>query len=272
MLIDTHCHLDMLPKWLEPPLSGDDAHGEIETILGRARAVGVGHVLNPGVTWDGLPGVLQVAERHPEVWAAVGIHPHEAGTWHEDSLDRLRALTRHPRVMAIGETGLDYHYETASRDAQIRAFRDQLTLARTCDLPVIVHTRDAENDTLEILKEAGPRAGVLHCFTGTRELATAAVATGFYISFSGIVAFKNSRDLREVARAVPMDRMLIETDAPFLAPPPHRGKRNEPTWVLHVAEALAQALDTDLETLARETTANAIRLFRFTERGQGGAA
>ncbi len=269
MLVDTHCHLDMLPRWLEPPLQGDAAHAEIASVLERARERGVGPVLNPGVTWAEMPGVVEVAERHADVWAAVGIHPHEAETWQDGSLDRLRELARHPRVMAIGETGLDYYYEHASRDAQIRAFREQLDLARERDLPVIIHTRDAEADTLDLLPEAGPAGGVLHCFTGTAELALAAVERGFMVSFSGIVAFKKSQDLREVARQVPLSYTLVETDAPFLAPPPHRGKRNEPTWVVHVAEALAEVHGVDLETLARVTTENARRLFRFTERTAG---
>jgi TatD DNase family protein len=271
MLVDTHCHLDMLPRWLEPPLQGDAAHAEIASVLERARARGVGPVLNPGVTWAELPGVLEVAERHPDVWAAAGIHPHEAETWLDGSRERLRAIAIHRRVMAIGETGLDYYYESASREAQIRAFREQLALARELDLPVIVHTRDAEADTLDMLPEAGPAGGVLHCFTGTAELAGAAVARGFMVSFSGIVAFKKSQDLRDVARQVPLSHTLVETDAPFLAPPPHRGKRNEPTWVVHVAEALAEVHGVDLETLARITTENARRLFRFEERPLGAA-
>lgn len=262
-LIDSHCHLDMLPAWAEGELTLEEAFAEIDGAVARAQEAGVEWILNPGSTWAETPAVLTVADRFPNVYAAVGIHPHEADSWDAESYERLECLAQHPKVLAIGETGLDYYYTHGSREAQQRAFAEQIRLARALDLPLIIHTRDAEPETLAILKEEGPHRGVLHCFTGTMALAEATLELGFHLSFSGVVTFKRSTELREVARHVPLDRLLIETDAPYLAPPPHRGKRNEPAYVVKVAEALAEVHGLPVAEIARITTENARRVFRF---------
>lgn len=262
-LFDSHSHLDMLPGWVEGELTPQAARAEIDAAVQRAREAGVAWVLNPGSTWAEAPGVLAVADRYPQVFAAVGIHPHEADSWGAESYERLNRLAQHPKVVAIGETGLDYYYQHGSMDAQKRAFAEQIRLARELDLPLIVHTRDAEADTLSILEEEGPHRGVMHCFTGTWELAESALERGFHISFSGVITFKKSEDLREVARRVPLERMLIETDAPYLAPPPYRGKRNEPAFVVKIAEQLAELHGVPVEEIARISTENALRLFRI---------
>ncbi|HEY9898314.1 MAG TPA: TatD family hydrolase [Pantanalinema sp.] len=261
--IDSHCHLDMLPGWVEGELSLEDSWLEIERAVQRAQDAGVEWMLNPGSTWAEMPAVLAVAERYAHVFAAVGIHPHEADSWDDASYERLKALAAHPKVLAIGEIGLDYYYDHGSREAQHRAFREQLRLAKELGLPVIVHTRDAEEDTVAILKEEGATHGVIHCFTGSTALAQATLEMGFHISFSGVVTFKKSEELRATAKVVPLDRTLIETDAPYLAPPPHRGKRNEPAFVVKIAEALAEVHGVGLVDIAERSTENALRLFRF---------
>jgi TatD DNase family protein len=261
--IDSHCHLDMLPRWVEGELTPEAVSQEIDQAIQRASDAGVEWILNPGSTWDETPDVLAVAERHPHVFASVGIHPHEADSWDDASYERLKALAAHPKVLAIGEIGLDYYYAHGSREAQHRAFREQLRLARELALPVIVHTRDAEDDTVAILNEEGATYGVIHCFTGTTALAQTTLEMGFYISFSGMVTFKKSEELRATAAVVPLDRLLIETDAPYLAPPPHRGKRNEPAYVVKVAEALAEVHGVGLAEIAERSTENALRLFKF---------
>lgn len=261
--VDSHCHLDMLPGWVEGDLSLEDSWREIEAAVQRAHDAGVEWILNPGSTWKETPAVLAVAERFSHVFASVGIHPHEADTWDDGSYARLKGLAAHGKVRAIGEIGLDYYYDHGSREAQHRAFREQLRLARELDLPVIVHTRDAEDDTVAILKEEGATHGVIHCFTGTTALAEATLAMGFHVSFSGVVTFKRSEELRATAKVVPMERLLIETDSPYLAPPPHRGKRNEPAYVVKIAETLAELHGVGLAELAERTTENALRLFNI---------
>lgn len=253
----------MLPAWVEGELTLEEALLEIDQAVERAHAAGVEWILNPGSTWAETPAVLAVADRYPRVYAAVGIHPHEADSWGAESYERLERLAQHPKVLAIGETGLDHYYEHGSREAQRRAFAEQIRLARALDLPLIVHTRDAEAETLAVLRDEGPHHGVIHCFTGSLELAEAALALGFHVSFSGVVTFKRSEELREVARRVPLERMLIETDAPYLAPPPHRGKRNEPAYVVKIAEQLAELHGIEVGEIARITTDNALRLFRI---------
>lgn len=262
-LIDSHCHLDMLPEWVEGELSPEAAQAEIDGAVARAREAGVAWILNPGSTWAEAPRVLAVAERYARVYAAVGIHPHEADSWGPESYERLNRLAQHPKVVALGETGLDYYYQHGSVDAQKRAFAEQIRLGRELDLPLIIHTRDAEADTLAILRAEGPHQGVMHCFTGSEELARASLDLGFHISFSGVITFKKSEELRAVARLVPLERTLIETDAPYLAPPPHRGKRNEPAYVVKIAEQLAELHGLSVEEVARTTTENALRLFRL---------
>lgn len=260
--IDSHCHLDMLPEWVEglPP---EDWERNIEEAVARAEEAGVRWILNPGVTWQEMPRVQALTERFPNVFIAAGIHPHDAETWTSGSVERLRELARHPRVVAIGECGLDYYYDNAPREKQQEAFRDQIRLAKELDLPLIIHTRDAEADTMRLLEEEGVSRGVFHCFTGSKELAMAGIRRGLSISFSGVVTFKKSDALREVAREVPADRFLIETDAPYLAPPPYRGKRNEPAYVVKIAETLAEVRGTRVEEIAEQATRNTIQLFRL---------
>ncbi len=260
--IDSHCHLDMLPDWVEGLPDGDRDRNTDEAVE-RAREAGVRWILNPGVTWDAFPRVRALTDRYPNVFIAAGIHPHDAETWTAGSYERLREIARHPRVVAIGECGLDYHYDSAPREKQQQAFRDQIRLASELDLPLIIHTRDAEEDTLRILEEEGATRGVFHCFTGSRELAMAGIRLGFAISFSGVITFKKSEGLRDLARDVPEDRFLIETDAPYLAPPPFRGKRNEPAYVVKIAETLAEVRGIRVEDVAAQATRNTISLFRL---------
>jgi TatD DNase family protein len=212
-----------------------------------------------------------LAESDPDIWCSFGIHPHEADPQPDLSAEALVEATRHPKVVAIGECGLDYYYDLSSRDRQEQVFRTHATAARDAKVPLIVHTRDADEDTARILTEEsreGRLSGVLHCFTSSKALALHALDLGFYISFSGIVTFKNAEQLRDVVREVPLDRMLVETDAPFLAPVPKRGKTNEPAFVVHTAAAVAALKNVPLETLAEATTANFHRLFWKTTLGR----
>jgi len=253
MFIDSHCHIDF-PDFSEglPPL------------LANMRAARVDAALCVSVNLENFPRVLAVAEAHPNLYASVGVHPdHDGGR--EPDCGELVALARHPRVVAIGETGLDY-YRMAREDVewQRRRFRTHIRAAREATKPLIIHTRNAAEDTLSIMREAGAEqaGGVMHCFTESWEVAEAALALGFYISFSGIVTFKSAKDLKEVARRVPLERMLIETDSPYLAPMPHRGKRNEPAYVRHVAEEIASLRGIALEQVAAATSKNFHDLFK----------
>lgn len=253
MLVDSHCHLDF-PEFAD----------EREAVVARARAAGVSHMLTISTRVRRFAEILAIAERHDEVFCSVGTHPHEADAEAGIGADELIALTRHPKVVAIGEVGLDYYYEHGSRPAQKAGFAAHIAAARATGLPLIVHTRDADADTAEILSRemaAGAFSGVLHCFTGGRELAQAAVGLGFHISFSGILTFKKSEALRAIAAELPADRVLVETDAPFLAPGKHRGKRNEPSFVVETARVLAEARGVPFEEIARQTTENFFRLF-----------
>lgn len=264
--LDSHCHLDMLPRWRRDVAPDPaEAEAEIEAVLARARAAGVEQFLVPGCAWQDHAGVRDLTERYPPVWAAYGIHPHDASTWPEGGEARLEQAMAHPKAVAIGECGLDYHYDLSPRGQQRDAFRAQIRLARKLGKPLVIHTREAEADTLAIMVEekAAEVGGVMHCFTGSLELAREAVALGFHVSFSGILAFPKSHDLRAVARAVPLDRTLAETDAPYLAPPPHRGKRNEPAFVVRVIETLAEIHGLDAQEVAHLTARNARELFRL---------
>jgi TatD DNase family protein len=250
MLVDSHCHLDF-----------PDFAAERDAVIGRARAAGVGTMLTIGTRLDEFPAVRAVAEAHHDIWCSVGTHPHEAAG-HADLLaDHLTSLTAHPKVVGIGETGLDYHYDLSPRDIQERVFRTHIAASRVTGLPLIVHAREADDDIARILIEQQPPAGVLHCFSSGRGLAEAALALGFYISISGIVTFKNAEELRAIVRDVPLDRLLVETDSPYLAPVPYRGKRNEPAFVAVTAAAVAALKDVAPEMLAATTTANFFRLF-----------
>lgn len=254
MLIDSHCHLDRLDL---------AAHGgSLDAALDAARAAGVGHFLCIGVSADNAATVKGLAERYADVDCSVGVHPLDLEPGTEPALDWLLGELAHPKVVAIGETGLDYHYEPESAALQQASFRLHLEAARITGKPVIVHTREARADTLALLREAAlPQAGVLHCFTEDWEMAKAALDIGFYISLSGIVTFRNAEALRDVARQVPADRLLVETDSPYLAPVPHRGKPNLPQYVREVAEYLAVLRGVSYEALAEQTTNNFKRLF-----------
>ncbi|MDH1728770.1 TatD family hydrolase [Pseudomonas sp. MDMC216] len=254
MLIDSHCHLDRLDL---------AAHGgSLDAALDAARAAGVGHFLCIGVSADNAATVKGLAERYVDVDCSVGVHPLDLEPGAEPALDWLLGELAHPKVVAIGETGLDYHYEPESAALQQASFRLHLEAARITGKPVIVHTREARADTLALLREAAlPQAGVLHCFTEDWEMAKAALDIGFYISLSGIVTFRNAEALRDVARQVPADRLLVETDSPYLAPVPHRGKPNLPQYVREVAEYLAVLRGVSYESLAEQTSSNFKRLF-----------
>jgi TatD DNase family protein len=258
MLVDSHCHLDF-----------PDYAGNVEGVVARARAAGVGTVLSIGTELARVPAVRAVAENFPEVWCSVGVHPHEAEKELLTDAGPLLAETRHPKVVGIGETGLDYYYEHSPRAPQIANFRAHIDAARRAGLPLIVHTRDADDDTIDVLEEEmgkGAFTGLIHCFTGTQRLADAALALGLSISVSGIATFKNSTALRDVLKTVPLERLLVETDAPFLAPVPHRGKTNEPAFVVHTARMLAELKGVDETELAAATTENFFRLFSKVKR------
>lgn len=254
MLVDSHCHLDRLDL---------ASHGgSLDAALAAARARGVGHFLCIGVSADNAAAVKSLAERYADVDCSVGVHPLDIEPGSAPALDWLLDELDHPRVVAIGETGLDYHYQPEAAALQQQAFRLHLEAARISGKPVIVHTREARADTLRLLREAAlPQAGVLHCFTEDWEMAKAALDLGFYISLSGIVTFRSAAALREVARQVPADRLLVETDSPYLAPVPHRGKANLPEYVREVAEFLAELRGIAYESLAEQTTDNFRRLF-----------
>ena len=254
MLVDSHCHLDRLD------LSA--CGGSLQAALDAARARGVGHFLCIGVSAANAAAVKQVAEQYSDVHCSVGVHPLDLEPGAEPALDWLLSELAHPRVVAIGETGLDYHYEPEAAALQQASFALHLEAANITGKPVIVHTREARADTLTLLREAAlPQAGVLHCFTEDWEMARAALDLGFYISLSGIVTFRNAEALRDVARQIPSDRLLVETDAPYLAPVPHRGKPNLPQYVREVAEYLAVLRGVSYETLVEQTGENFFRLF-----------
>lgn len=254
MLVDSHCHLDRLDL---------AAHGgSLDAALDAARARGVGHFLCIGVSADNAAQVRALAARYPDVDCSVGIHPLDLAPGEAPALDWLLGELNHPEVVAIGETGLDYHYEPEAAQLQQASFRLHLEAARLTGKPVVIHTRAARADTLTLLREAAlPQAGVLHCFTEDWEMAKAALDLGYYISLSGIVTFRNADALRDVARQVPADRLLVETDSPYLAPIPHRGKPNLPEYVRDVAEFIALVRGGRYEQLAQQTTENFRRLF-----------
>jgi TatD DNase family protein len=253
-LVDSHCHLDYA-----------DFGTEREAVLARARAVGVRWfvTIGSGRGTESAPDAVALAGQHPDVVATVGIHPHDASLASEQAVARIRALASESRVVAVGEIGLDYHYDHSPRDAQQDAFRRLIAVAREVGKPLVIHTRSAPADTLAILRSEGARdvGGVIHCFSEDASFAREAMDLGFDLSFSGIVTFKKSDDLRAVARAVPLDRLLIETDAPYLAPLPHRGKRNEPALLSVTAAHLAATLGLSQEDLCAHTSANAVRRF-----------
>ena len=253
MLIDSHCHLNY------KGLVEDQAN-----VLDRSRAAGVDLMLNIATRESEWDAVLDTAVRESDVWATVGIHPHEADEHPHVDTAKLVERAAHPRVVGIGETGLDYYYDHSDRERQQKSFRSHIAACRETGLPLIVHTRDAEEDTIRILREEmeqGAYSGVIHCFTASGAFADAAMALGFYISISGIVTFKNARDLQKTAARLPLDRLLVETDSPFLAPVPHRGKPCEPAYVADTARFLASLRGESVEQLAAATSANFRTLF-----------
>jgi TatD DNase family protein len=252
MLVDSHCHLDF-----------DDFRDRLPEVLAEMAGAGVSHALCISVTLTEFPRVRALAEAHGNLFATVGVHPDYPDAGAVTAADLVR-LADHPRVLAIGETGLDYYRLSGDLEWQRERFRQHIRAARECGKPLVVHTRAAADDTLRIMREerAGEVGGVMHCFTETLEVARAAVDMGFLVSFSGIVTFKNAGDLRATAKALPLDRILVETDAPYLAPVPHRGKLNQPAYVRLVAAEVARVRETDLPTIAAATTANFAALFR----------
>lgn len=256
MFVDSHCHLNY------PGLVETQAE-----VLARARGAGVSAMLNIATRESEWDAVLGTAEREPDVWATVGVHPHEADAHAHVTADMLAERARHPKVAGLGETGLDFHYDRSDRGTQEALYRSHIEAARLTGLPIIIHTRDAEEDTVRVLEDEtgrGAFTGVLHCFTGTAALAQAGLRLGLFVSISGIVTFKNARGLQDVARTIPLDRLLIETDAPFLAPVPHRGKTAEPAHVADTARFLAELRSESVEELAAATSANFRRLFART--------
>lgn len=253
MLVDSHCHLDF-----------PDFAPERDAVVQRARDAGVGLMLSICTHVSKFGQVLDIAETYSDVYCTLGIHPHQAAEeFAHCDVEKLVELASHPKVVGIGETGLDYFYDKSPRDIQQESFRRHIRVCLATDLPVIVHTRDADEDTIRILREEGQGRlrGLLHCFSSGRQLAEEALELGFYISLSGIVTFKKSEELRAIAADVPLDRILVETDAPYLAPVPMRGKRNEPAFVAHTARHMAEVKAVTEAELARATTANFQRLF-----------
>jgi len=252
MLVDSHCHLDF-----------DEFRDRIPELLAEMSAAGVDYALCISVTLQDFPRVRGLAEAHPQLFATVGVHPDypDAG---EVAVDELVALADHPRIVAIGETGLDYYRLQGDLNWQRERFRVHIRTARACRKPLVIHTRAAADDTLQIMREEGAAevGGVMHCFTETLDVALAAVEMGFLISFSGIVTFRNAALVREVAKALPLERILVETDSPYLAPVPYRGKVNRPAYVRHVAEEVARLRGVSFEEVAAATTANFFRVFR----------
>jgi TatD DNase family protein len=253
MLVDSHCHLDF------PELMADR-----EGIMARMAQNGITHALTISTTLETFPAVRQVARDRANVWCSAGVHPDERRDEREVTLDDLMSMADDPKVVAIGETGLDYFRVEGDTGWQRERFRTHIRAARRCGKPLVIHTRAAAEDTLRLMREegAGEVGGVMHCFTETWEVAQAAMDLGFHISFSGIVTFKNAAALKDVAQRVPLERVLVETDSPYLAPVPHRGKTNEPAFVKHVAEEVARLRGIAFEEVARATTANFFRLFR----------
>src|SRR5437762_12317212 len=255
MLVDSHCHLDFA-----------DFAEERGAIIERARAAGIGTMLTICTRLDEFPAVQAIAESDADIWCSVGAHPHEAADHADVTADHFAALAAHPRVIGIGETGLDFHYDHSPREVQERVFRSHIAASQASGLPLIIHAREADDEMARVLRDERPPPGVLHCFSSGRALAEAALELGFYISISGIVTFRNADDLRAIVRDVPLERLLVETDAPYLAPVPYRGKRNEPAYVAATAAAVAELKGIEPDVLAAATTDNFFRLFAKASR------
>jgi TatD DNase family protein len=253
MLVDSHCHLDF-------PDFADD----LDAIVARADVAGIKRIVTISTRVRRIQGLLDITERFPDVYCSVGTHPHNADEEDGIASDELIELTKHPKVVALGEAGLDYFYQHGSREAQERGFRTHIAAARATGLPLVIHTREADDDCGRILEDEmtkGSFRAVLHCYTGGRELAMKAIALGLSISFTGILTFKKSLALRDLAAELPADRIMVETDAPYLAPGKFRGKRNEPSYVVEIAKVLAEARGVSFEEISHQTTENFFRLF-----------
>jgi TatD DNase family protein len=264
MLIDSHCHLDF-----------PDFAAELDAVVGRARAAGIERMVTISTRVKRQPDLLAIAERFADVYCSVGTHPHYAHEELDVTAVDLVACTRAVKVVALGEAGLDYHYDNSPREAQERGFRTHIAAARQTGLPLVIHSREADDDTARILEEEtgkGAFPAVLHCFTGGPDLARRAIALGLFISFTGILTFKNSQALRAIAAELPADRILVETDAPYLAPGKFRGKRNEPAFVVETAKVLAETRGVSFDEIAKQTSANFFRLFAKVPRPAAAAA
>ena len=258
MFIDSHAHID-----------GPEFDADREAVIECAHAAGVSTILNVG-TGDPHSGAferaVELGRRHASIYTAIGTHPHDARHYDDQAEERIKSLISSERVIAWGEIGLDFHYDNSPRDVQVEVFKRQLRAAGECDLPVVIHTREAETETIEILQSeygGAERRGIFHCFSGSKDLAEEAIELGFMISFSGIVTFKKADEMRSIAKQVPLDRLLIETDCPYLTPVPHRGKRNEPAYVVEVARCLAGVHGLEVEAMAEVTSDNFRRFFRL---------
>src|SRR5271155_1095046 len=264
MLVDSHCHLDF-----------PDFADELDAVVARARAAGIRRMVTISTRVRRHNELLAIADRFADVYCSVGTHPHYAHEELDVTAADLVSRTRHPKVVALGEAGLDYHYDRSPHDAQERGFRTHIAAARETGLPLVIHSREADADTARILEEEtgqGAFPAVLHCFTGGPDLARRAIALGHFISFTGILTFKNSADLRAIAAALPADRILVETDAPYVAPLPFRGKRNEPAYVVETAKVLAETRGVSFDDIARQTSENFFRLFGKVSRPAAAAA
>jgi TatD DNase family protein len=253
MLVDSHCHLDF-----------PDIAKEQDAVIARARTVGIGRMLTISTRVKRQAQIVEIVEKYDDVYGTVGTHPHHADEEMDIDAGLLIDATKHPKIVAIGEAGLDYHYDTGPRENQAKSFRQHIAAARETDLPLVIHSRECDADMAAILREEagkGALSAVLHCYTGGRDLAFTAIELGHYIGFTGILTFKNSGDLREIAKALPADRILVETDSPYLAPVPYRGKRCEPAYVVETARVLADVRGVSFDEIARQTTANFFRLF-----------
>jgi TatD DNase family protein len=264
MLVDSHCHLDF-----------PDFANEVDDIVARAEAAGVGRIVTISTLVNKVGALQAIAERFPNVYFSVGTHPNQADEEDGLSAETLIDLTKHRKAVALGEAGLDYFYTKASREAQERGFRTHIAAARATGLPLVIHTRDADDDCQRILEEEvakGPFKAVLHCYTGGRKLAMRAIELGLHVSFTGILTFKNSQAIRDIAAELPADRIMVETDAPFLAPGKYRGKRNEPSYVVETAKVLAETRGVSLDEISRQTTETFFRLFDKVPRPDAAAA
>lgn len=254
MLVDSHCHLDF-----------NDFEEDLEELLQRAKEKGVTAMLNAGNNIGELENQLKLSEKYPFIYTAVGVHPHNAEEYINITAEDIISKTNHKKVVAIGECGLDYYYDYAPKDTQIKLFKEQIKAAQVTGLPLIIHTRDADDDTIDILRDEykkSPFTGEIHCFSSSKRLADFALSIGFYISASGMITFNKCNQIREIFETIPLDKLLVETDSPFLAPIPMRGKRNEPAFVCYTAEKLAQIKNISFEKLAEITSDNFFQLFR----------